>query len=218
MLRIFTDGSCIGNPGGPYGWSFLIVENETDVITSESLFFSGGGNNGTNNRAELTAILECLKWCEENNRSNIRIYTDSRYCVKSINQWMHIWVSNGWNGRKGEIRNIDLFKTIYPLAKKIKTHLEWVQGHSGHPLNEFVDGQAEKMALKYLENQFATYTKVKLGSKISMPVNGSKWHSHFKVSAKFESSATIMLSPLGRGKTQILSAEDFDNGKHILIG
>lgn len=214
MIKIYSDGACLANPGGPGGWSFCVEEHDAITITDKTIFFSGGVNYTTNNRMELTAILEALTWCKDNKRSNVTIYSDSKYCVKGINTWMHKWISKNWDG----VANVDLFKNIYNLSKIVKVHMEWVRGHDGNVFNEFVDGQAEKMAIKYLESQVAKYSTVEIGNKVSMPIEGSKWHGHFKVAAKFESSGTLILSPVRKGKTQIVSAEDFDNGNHILIG
>ncbi len=212
MIKLYTDGACLANPGGPGGWCFLIANHEELTITDKTQFFSGGTNSTTNNRMELTAVLEALSWCEKNNRTNMMIYSDSSYCVNSINKWMYSWAKRNWK----DVKNVDLLKIIFPLAGKVKARMEWVRGHNGNVFNEFCDGQAEKMACKYLEKQIATYAAVTVGNKISMAVTDRKWHSHFKVVAKFESSCTIILSS-GKGKTQILSADEFDKGNHILI-
>ena len=124
--EIWTDGGCEPNPGlGAWAW-----------ICDEGVRGSGTVNNSTNNRMELQAILESI---QSNRNKSLIIYSDSEYCVNGINQWMHKWEKNSWKKRKGEIKNLDLWKIIYSECKQNKILLIWVRGHSGNLGNEEAD-------------------------------------------------------------------------------
>lgn len=142
MLRveIFTDGACSGNPGRG-GWGALLryksVEKE----------LSGYAEETTNNRMELTAVIEALKAL--NRPCNISLYTDSKYVMDGINDWMPNWKKNGWKtaNKKSPVKNIDLWQELDELVKKHEIRWIWVKGHNGHPENEKVDELA-RMEIK----------------------------------------------------------------------
>jgi len=214
MIKIFTDGSCLQNPGGCGGWAFVVSQYEDITITDTTEFFCGGHNSTTNNAMELQGILEALRWCEENGKNNVFIYSDSKYAMNVCNAWSHLWARNGWTNREGKgIANSEIVKHIYNLGTKISYHVEWVPGHSGNPFNEFADSLANKMALRFQGKDFAKFSNVELNDRISVKAK------LFKVSAKFISSGTLVLQPVfnKKLKTLILDAKDFDEQQYIKI-
>ena len=133
MVVIYTDGSCLGNPG-PGGWALYCLE------TGEQK--SGGSNHSTNNRMELTAILEALKI-----NGVDAIVTDSIYCKNGIEKWMANWKNNGWKTSAGKpVKNVDLWKQISELYKDVA--FRWVKAHSTNKFNAIVDKNAREEALK----------------------------------------------------------------------
>ena len=137
VANIYTDGSCIGNPG-PGGWSFII--KYSSGITEE---FSGSENKTTNNRMELTAAIEAIKYFKK--KMIINIYTDSKYLKDGITIWIKKWKLNNWKtSNKKNVKNSDLWKL---LDEKIKDHQIdwiWVKGHDKNILNEKADLLAKK--------------------------------------------------------------------------
>lgn len=138
-VEIYTDGACSGNPGAG-GWGAILrygtVEKE----------LSGGESETTNNRMELTAVIEALKALKK--PCNIALYTDSRYVMDGVNEWMPNWKVNGWrtSNKKTPVKNIDLWQTLESLLEKHKIKWVWVKGHNGHPENERVDKLAREQA------------------------------------------------------------------------
>ena len=135
-VEIFTDGACKGNPG-PGGWGALLRFG-----TEERELF-GGEPNTTNNRMELTAVIEALaalkRHCE------VTIHTDSQYVQKGITEWIHNWKVRGWKtAAKAPVKNADLWRRLDALASKHRIHWKWVRGHSGHTENERADGLANR--------------------------------------------------------------------------
>ena len=130
-VDIYTDGGCAGNPGIG-GWGVYIVNrNET---------MNGGELHTTNNRMELTAVIEALKHTV--NDSHVVIHTDSQYVKNGATAWIHNWVRNGWIGAGGAgIKNVDLWKTLYALinASNRTISFKWVRGHDGDHGNEMAD-------------------------------------------------------------------------------
>ena len=142
-IEIFTDGACSGNPGIG-GWGALLRYKD---IEKE---LSGGEENTTNNRMELTAVIEALKALKTT--CNITIYTDSKYVMSGITEWLENWKKNGWktSNKKSEVKNIDLWMQLDKLIKQHEIRWVWVKGHNGHLENERVDTLArqEVMLLK----------------------------------------------------------------------
>lgn len=129
---VFTDGSSIPNPG-PGGWGFVHVENGKVVQQKW-----GSDGDTTNNRMELTAIIEALRSLPA--EKEITIYSDSNLCVNTINQWADSWARNGWKRKTGPIANLELVKEMYSLAKAHpKAKLEWIKAHNGWLWNEYAD-------------------------------------------------------------------------------
>lgn len=142
-VEIYTDGACSGNPGAG-GWAALLrygnIEKE----------LSGGEVNTTNNRMELTAVIEALKALKK--PCNIVLYTDSRYVMDGVNEWLPNWKLNGWRtaNKKTPVKNIDLWQSLESLIENHKIKWIWVKGHNGHPENERVDKLARDQAKSML--------------------------------------------------------------------
>jgi len=214
MIKIYTDGSCLLNPGGPGGWAFVVADHTDITITDSTSFFCGGNKETTNNAMELTAILEALRWAEDNNRSSFIIHSDSKYSMNVCNNWMHIWARNSWKNREGQkIANDGIVKSIYNLSTKVAFKVEWVAGHSGNVFNEFADSLASKMAFRIQGKEYAKYSDTGPGDKVMV---GS---SPFRIIAKFISTNIVVLQPIfdKRLKTMILEADEFDNREYIKI-
>ena len=141
-IEIFTDGACSGNPGKG-GWGAILRHKETEKE------LSGAENEPTNNRMELTAVIEALKALKTT--CIITLYTDSRYVMDGINQWLPNWKKNNWktSNKKSEVKNIDLWQQLDELVQQHEIKWIWVKGHAGHSENERVDKLARE-AIKTL--------------------------------------------------------------------
>lgn len=133
-LTIFTDGGCSGNPG-PGGWAFVAL------LEGSNFEGSGGEKHTTNNKMELTAVIEALKWFKSNKSdTNLTIYTDSQYVQKGISEWIHNWKKNGWKtAAKESVKNKELWEELDILNASVKPSWKWVKGHAGHEHNERCD-------------------------------------------------------------------------------
>ena len=140
-VEIFTDGACSGNPGIG-GWGALLRYKD---IEKE---LSGGEIDTTNNRMELTAVLEALKALKTT--CNITLYTDSKYVMCGITEWLENWKKNGWktSNKKNAVKNIDLWQQLDEIIKHHQIRWVWVKGHNGHIENERVDTLARNEVLK----------------------------------------------------------------------
>lgn len=137
-MQIYTDGSCLGNPG-PGGYAAVL---EYKQHTKE---VSGGFSTTTNNRMELLAAIEGLKHLNES--CKVTLTTDSQYVKQGINQWIHNWRKNGWRtSNKKAVKNADLWKQLDEQVKRHTVEWRWVKGHSGHPQNERCDDLAREAA------------------------------------------------------------------------
>ena len=133
---IYTDGACRGNPG-PGGWGVLIEYGES----TKQLY--GGDTSTTNNKMELTAAIMALKEIKE--PCEIILYTDSKYVLQGIEEWIHNWKKRGWRGaNKKPVKNIDLWKKLDELRDEHNIKWNWVKGHSGDPGNETADMLANR--------------------------------------------------------------------------
>ena len=136
MIEIYTDGSCLTNPGNG-GWAAII--NEDGKIKK----ISGSEKNTTNNRMELLAPINALK--EMTVRSEINIFTDSQYVKLGITEWINKWTINNWQtSKKEDVKNKDLWIELYNEKSKHQINWNWVKGHSGHRENEIADELANK--------------------------------------------------------------------------
>jgi len=138
MIEIYTDGSCLTNPGNG-GWAAIIKEDR------KIKKISGNEKNTTNNRMELLAPINALK--EMNTSSQITIYTDSQYVKLGITEWINKWITNNWQtSKKEDVKNKDLWIELYNLNKSLNVKWNWVKAHAGNPMNEEVDLIAKKAA------------------------------------------------------------------------
>ena len=138
MIEIYTDGSCLTNPGHG-GWAAIINEN------GKIKKISGNEKNTTNNRMELLAPINALK--KINASSQITIYTDSQYVKLGITEWINKWIINNWQtSKKEDVKNKDLWIELYNLNKSLNVNWNWVKAHAGIPMNEEVDLMAKKAA------------------------------------------------------------------------
>tara|TARA_B110000444_G_scaffold251179_1_gene278658 strand:+ start:1148 stop:1573 length:426 start_codon:yes stop_codon:yes gene_type:complete len=138
MIKIYTDGSCLNNPGNG-GWAAIINDNE--IIKK----ISGSVKDTTNNKMELMAPIMALQEIDKNNE--IEIYTDSQYVRLGITEWIHKWIKNNWQTSKKEpVKNKELWMQLYGLTKSYKIKWIWVKAHAGNALNEEVDLLAKKAA------------------------------------------------------------------------
>ena len=145
-IEIFTDGACSGNPGAG-GWGVILRCGETEKE------LSGGEAQTTNNRMELTAVIEALKALKR--ECEITLYTDSRYVMDGVNEWMPNWKKNGWKttNKKSAVKNLELWQELDSLLPRHKIKWVWVKGHNGHPENERVDKLARDAAKSFLEKE-----------------------------------------------------------------
>lgn len=131
-VEIFTDGACSGNPG-PGGWGSILryMGHEKEL--------SGGEASTTNNRMELTAVIEALKSLKE--PCKVTLTTDSQYVCNGINKgWAVKWRSSGWiKSDKTKVKNPEMWDELLSLTEKHDVTFVWVRGHNGHPENERCD-------------------------------------------------------------------------------
>ena len=138
MIKIYTDGSCLSNPGDG-GWAAIIS------INGEIKEISGSEKNTTNNRMELLAPIRALKEMKQSDQ--IEIYTDSQYVKLGITEWINTWVVNNWKtSKKEDVKNKDLWLELYNLNQSLNIKWNWVKAHAGNTLNEEVDLLAKKAA------------------------------------------------------------------------
>jgi len=134
--QIYTDGACKGNPG-PGGWGAVL---EFDGKERE---IYGGERATTNNRMELTAVIEALSALKR--PCHVILHTDSQYVQKGITEWINGWKARGWRtAAKAPVKNVDLWKKLDEATGPHRIEWVWVRGHSGHDGNERADALANK--------------------------------------------------------------------------
>ncbi|MBP3390933.1 MAG: ribonuclease HI [Clostridia bacterium] len=135
FVEIFTDGACSGNPG-PGGWGAVLRFGTAEKE------LCGGEKDTTNNRMELTAVIEALSRLKEPCR--VKLTTDSKYvCDAVLKEWVYSWQKNGWRkADKKPALNVDLWEKLLPLLETHEVEFCWVKGHAGHPENERCDALA----------------------------------------------------------------------------
>ena len=138
MIKIYTDGSCLTNPGDG-GWAAIInIDGEIKKI-------SGNEKNTTNNRMELMAPINALKYIYS--KDPIEIFTDSKYVKNGITEWINTWVLNNWKtSKKEDVKNKDLWIELYKLNQSLNVRWNWIKAHAGDTLNEEVDILAKEAA------------------------------------------------------------------------
>ena len=137
-IDIYTDGACKGNPG-PGGWGVLLLSGDSE----KELF--GGELATTNNRMELTAVIEALTALKRPCR--VTLYLDSEYVRKGITEWIHGWKARGWRtAAKQPVKNADLWQKLDAVVagSEHKIDWRWVKGHAGDPGNERADALANR--------------------------------------------------------------------------
>jgi ribonuclease HI len=146
-VQLFTDGACSGNPG-PGGWAFILRH----PATGKQLERSGGERESTNNRMELTAVVEGLAALKK--PANVEIFTDSVYVGKGMIEWLPKWKANGWRRKEGTkfvpVKNEDLWRQLDEALARHVIKYTRVAGHSGHVENDRVDQLAVAAYQKYL--------------------------------------------------------------------
>lgn len=128
---MYTDGACRGNPG-PGGWGVILNYRESEKT------LQGFEPDTTNNRMELSAVIEGLRVLSRD--CEIELYTDSKYVLQGINQWITNWKSNGWKtAAKKPVKNVDLWRQLEQEVGRHRIEWHWVKGHSGVAGNEVAD-------------------------------------------------------------------------------
>jgi len=137
---LFTDGACLGNPG-PGGWAYILRNHDAD----DELVEFGGEPHTTNNRMELTAVIEGLLRLPQ--PGEVHIHSDSQYVLNGLRDWMDGWKKRNWT-RKGNnpVKNVELWKQLDHLRNRHDLHYHWIRGHTGHLENERCDRLATDAA------------------------------------------------------------------------
>ena len=146
MIEVYTDGSCLGNPGKG-GWAFLV--NNEGVISSRS----GYSIKATNNQMELTAAIKAIEFLV--NHKEMSIYTDSNYLKNGITLWVTNWKKNNWKtASKNPVKNKELWERLDKLNYLKKIKWKWVKAHDTNKLNNEVDLLARQSAETLTESSF----------------------------------------------------------------
>ena len=147
LVKIYTDGAARGNPDGPGGYGTVLeyTDPKGELHVKE---LSQGYVRTTNNRMELTAVIEALKKLKE--PCEVTLTTDSKYDCDAVTKgWVYSWQKNGWKkADKKPTLNVDLWECLLPLLEKHSVTFNWVKGHNGHPYNERCDA----LAVAYYNN------------------------------------------------------------------
>ena len=137
-VEIYSDGACLGNPG-PGGWGAILMAKD------KKKEISGSESDTTNNRMELTAVIEALKTLKK--PAQVKLYTDSKYVIDGITKWIFSWKKTQWrNSNRKLVKNADLWQNLDHEVQKHKIKWIWVKGHNGNFYNELVDNLARKQA------------------------------------------------------------------------
>jgi len=142
-LNIYTDGSCLNNPGKG-GWGIVVIKPNGSIEE-----YSQGYKLTTNSRMEMMAMYMALKYAEKHGKGKVIIHSDSNFIIQAFTQnWLEGWVKKGWKKQKNEpVANADIWKKIYPLYKKLEVNFNKVKAHSGIEHNEQVDELARAAAM-----------------------------------------------------------------------
>ena len=139
-VNVYTDGACSGNPGIG-GWGVIVL-----IDDCEPIHLNGGSFNTTNNKMELTAAIEALKYFKKN--STINLFTDSKYVKDGIESWIVNWKKNGWKtASKKPVKNKMLWVELDNQIARHSINWQWIKGHLGHIHNE----QADYLARRFIE-------------------------------------------------------------------
>lgn len=142
-IELYTDGACRGNPGRG-GWAAILVYGKYEKE------LSGGEPMTTNNRMELTGVIEGLRALRE--KCAVDLYSDSKYVLEPFTKhWIEGWVEKDFRrGTKDEVKNPDLWQILYDLVNRHEVTFHWVKGHNGHDYNERCDALATAFADSFL--------------------------------------------------------------------
>lgn len=144
-IEIFTDGACRGNPG-PGGWGAILRSDEHEKE------LHGGMLETTNNRMEMTAVIEAIKSVKQ--AGELLITTDSKYVIQGIDEWLPQWKKRGWlTASKKPVKNVDLWQELDRLVSRHTVRWQWVKGHAGHAENERADELANQGVDEVLQLQ-----------------------------------------------------------------
>ncbi len=140
-ITIYTDGAARGNPG-PSGWGSVLI------MKDEEIELGGRMDHSTNNIMELTAPIEAIKYLSKHKISGeVEIFSDSKYVINGINEWIHNWIKNGWRtANKKPVLNKELWQELHILNEEFKPKWHYVKGHSGDKYNDRVDEIATSFA------------------------------------------------------------------------
>ena len=142
MIIIYTDGACSGNPGVG-GWGAVILEKHKKPI-----YINGGEDNTTNNRMELTAAINAVKYFKD--MQQLEIFTDSKYLKDGIEKWIYNWKKNNWKtSAKKAVKNRDLWIELDKEILRHKIKWNWVKGHANNEYND----KADYLARIYIEKK-----------------------------------------------------------------
>lgn len=143
-VMIYTDGACSSNPG-PGGWCAVLVYN------GKERELSGGEENTTNNRMELTAVVSALEALKES--CEVELTSDSKYVVDAVNKgWLFSWQKKGWKKSDGKTAlNIDLWEKLLPQLERHEVRFVWIKGHDGHEYNERCDRVAVEESGRFMK-------------------------------------------------------------------
>lgn len=134
QVTIYSDGACRGNPG-PGGWGALLMHGD------HRRELHGGAANTTNNRMEMTAVIEALNTLNE--ACDISLYTDSQYVLRGMTEWLAGWKAKGWKtASRKPVKNADLWQQLDSACARHEIRWHWVKGHNGDPGNERADSLA----------------------------------------------------------------------------
>ena len=142
LVEIYTDGACSGNPG-PGGWGAVLRYGAYEKE------ISGGAAETTNNRMELTAVIEALALLKE--PCTVELYSDSKYVVDALSKgWVYGWKKKGWyRSNKEKALNVDLWERLLPLIARHDVHYNWVKGHAENEYNNRCDELAVAQSRKF---------------------------------------------------------------------
>lgn len=140
LIELYTDGSCSPTNPGPGGWAFIpIVDGTPGEVVSD------GERESTNNRMELTAAIEALRFCRSG--AQVRVYSDSQYVVKGITEWVLGWQKRNWKRQRNlPVVNADLWQVLVAEDARVNPAWHWVKAHAGNEYNELVDDEARAVA------------------------------------------------------------------------
>jgi ribonuclease HI len=223
MIKVFTDGSSRGNPG-PGGWGAVLVFNDEKVTE-----IGGRSDQTTNNRMELTAVIEALKITDGG--AIIVLYTDSSYVINGITKWIHSWKKNDWmSSEKKPVANPDLWKELLYLVEERQLVWKYVPGHLGVVGNERADEIAtlfaDKEKIKLFDGSLSEYTL----DVSSVEINGEKKKERKKSSKKAYSYISLVDGKIyidktwqecerrtkGRSRVKYKKAHDLKHEQEIL--